>query len=100
MCIQSSLVLSAMEEGLAELGQHVRLAQDEQLVPLDGHLGASIFGVEDLVALRDVEWAASAVLVDGAVADGDDLALLRLLFGGVGEEDAASGRRLPLDPLD
>src|SRR6185312_6462136 len=92
--------LSPMDEGLAELRQHVRLTQDEQVVPLDGYLGASVFGVEDLVALRDVERAAAAVLVDGAIADGDDLPLLRLLLGGVGENDAASGRRLLLDRLD
>src|SRR3954451_6472481 len=89
-----------MAEGLAELRQPVRLPQDEQGVPLDGYRGAAVFGVEDLVALRDVERAAAAVLVDGAIADGDDLALLRLLFGRVGEDDAASGRRLLLDRLD
>ena len=46
------------------------------------------------------ERPASAVLVDGAVANRDDLALLRLLFGRVGEDDAACGRLLLLDRLD
>ena len=89
-----------MAGGLAELGEDVRLAQHEQVVALDGHLGAAVFGVEDLVPLRDVERAATAVLLDRAVADGDDLALLRLLFGRVGEDDAAGGRLLLLDRLD
>ena len=38
-----------------------------------------------------------AVLVAAAVADGEDLALLGLLLGGVGEDDAAGGRLLLLD---
>ena len=84
---------------LADLGEHVRLAQDEQVLAVDRDLGAAVLGVEDLVALGDVERAALAVLVDRAVADGEDLALLRLLLGGVGEDDAARGRLLLLDRL-
>src|SRR6478609_2875974 len=85
--------------GLAELGEDVRLAQHEQFVALDGDLGPAVFGVEDLVALAHVERAASAVLVDRAIADGDDLALLGLLLGRIGEDDAAGGRLLLIDWL-
>src|SRR6185295_9961516 len=62
-------------------------------------LSAAVFRVEDLVAIADVERATAAVLVDRAIADGDDPALLRLLFGRVGEDDSASGRLLLLDRL-
>ena len=41
-----------------------------------------------------------AALVAGARADGDDLALLRLLLGGVGDDDAALGLLFGLDALD
>ena len=41
-----------------------------------------------------------AGLVAGAGADGDDFALLRLLLGGVGDDDAAGGLGLGVDALD
>ena len=43
------------------------------------------------VAGLDLERAKLAVVLDLAVADGDDLALDRLLLGGVGDDDAALG---------
>ena len=67
-----------MREGSAGyLGQHVRLAKHEELVPLDVDLGAAVFRVEDFVAIADVDRAAAAVLVVSALADGDDLLVLR-----------------------
>ncbi len=39
-----------------------------------------------------------ALLVAGAGAYGDDLALLRLLLGGIGDDDAAFGSFVLLDP--
>src|SRR6202035_5024456 len=45
----------------------------------------------------DVEWDALAGIVELAVANGEDLALLRLLLGGVGKDEAASGLLLLLD---
>ena len=80
----SSFVLSLQASD--DLGEDVRLAQDEHVLAVDLDLGAAVLGVEDLVALRDVERAALAVLV-GAIADGDDLALLGLLLRGVGEDE-------------
>ena len=53
-----------------------------------------------LVADLDLERPALAVLGDPAVADGDDLALLRLVLRGVGQHDPAGRRRLGLFPLD
>src|SRR5215213_10570925 len=87
--------------GSADLGEHVRLAQDQQVVAVHGDLRAAVLRVEDLVALGDVERdALLAVLVPPAVAGCQDLAALRLLLGGVGEDDAAGGRLLLLDRLD
>src|SRR3954451_15708638 len=81
-----------------DLGEDVGLAEHEQILSVDLDLGAAVLRVEDLVALRDVERnALLALVVVTAVADGDDLALLRLFLGGVGEDDAAGGRLLLLD---
>src|SRR4051794_40538913 len=83
---------------LLDLGQDVGLAQDQQVLAVDLDLGPAVLAVEDGVALRDVERdALVAVIVEAAVADGDDLAALRLLLGGVGEDEAAGSRLLLLD---
>src|SRR5215208_6510202 len=84
---------------LQDFREHVRLAQHEQLLAVDFDLGSAVLRVEDLVALGHVERAALAVL-DGTVADGDDLALLGLLLRGIGEDETASGRLLLLDRLN
>ena len=72
------------------IAEDVVLAQDEVLVAVDLDLGARVLAEEDLVARLDVERTELAVVADLAVADGDDLALERLLLGGVGDEDAAA----------
>src|SRR5690349_15911526 len=90
-----------VERLLDDLGEDVRLAQDEQVVAVDLHLGPAVLAVKDLVALGDIERnALLAVLIPGAIAYRDDLALLGLLTGGVGEHDAACSRLLLLDRLD
>src|SRR6202042_2568738 len=81
-----------------DLGQHVRLAEDEELLAVHLDLGSAVLAVEDLVAFGDVERSALAgVLVDLAVADRENLALLGLFFRGVGQDDATGGRLLLLD---
>src|SRR3990172_3778635 len=67
------------------------LAQDHVLDAVDGDLVAGVLAEEDAVALLDLERADLAVLEVAALADGDDLALLRLLLGGLGDEQAAGG---------
>jgi hypothetical protein len=68
-----------------DLGEDVGLAKDQQVLAVDLDLRAAVLRVEDLVALGDVERdALLALVVEPAVADGDDLALLGLLLGGVG----------------
>src|SRR5207237_1155248 len=63
LCAISVLVLLGLD-----LGQHVGLAEDEELLAVHLDLGAAVLAVEDLVAFGDVERRALAgVLVDLAV---------------------------------
>jgi len=73
---------------------------DEEVFAIDLDLGAAPLAEEDAVAGLDVERDAFAVVLRLAVPGGDDLALLRLLLGGVGNDDATSGLRLGIDSLD
>ena len=82
-----------------DLGQHVGLAQHQQVLAVDLDLRAAVLGVQDLVALGHVERDALArLLAELAVADGEDLALLGLLLRGVGKDDAAERSSRPPRP--
>ena len=81
----------ARAASLLDDAEDVVFADDEVLFAVDLHLGAGVLAEEDAVADLDVELADRAVLEDLAVADGDDLALDGLLFGGVGDDDPALG---------
>ena len=63
----------------------------EELFAVDLDLGAGPFSEEDAVAGLDVERLNFSAFVAGARADGDDLAFLRLLLGGVRNDDPALG---------
>src|ERR1017187_9004311 len=89
---------------LLDDGQHFVLAEDQMLFVIDLDLGAGVLADEDPVALLDVQRELLAILVDLALADGDDLGLHGLLFGGVGDDDPplfVLGRLHPLheDPV-
>ena len=84
-------------ERLREHGQHFVLAEDEDVLALDADVGARILAEKDLVAHLHVEGDLGPVVEDLAVPDGQDLALLRLLLGRVGDDDAALGGLLLLD---
>ena len=58
---------------------------------IDLDLGAAPLAEQHAVAGLDVEGNDLAGLVARAGTDGDDLALHRLLFGSVGNDDAAGG---------
>ena len=68
------------------------------LADLDG--AATELGDEDLVTGLDAQRYPLAVLVVEAGADGENLALVELLDGRVGEEDSRRGLRFGLDALD
>src|SRR3954447_20353523 len=59
-------------------------------------LGAAVLRVQDGVADLDVDRDAVALVVDAARADSEDGALLRLLLGGVRNDDARGGGGLGL----
>src|SRR4051794_38671813 len=61
-------------------GEDVVLTDEHVLVTVELHLGAAVFAEEHGVADLDVDRALLPVLQDLAVADGDDLALDRLLL--------------------
>src|SRR6476659_5603650 len=68
-------------------GEDVLLAHDQQLIAVDLELVPGVLGVEDLVALLDVDRLALAVVEDPAWTDREDRALLGLLLGGVRQDD-------------
>src|SRR5215210_3665441 len=69
----------------------VGLLHDQELLVVELDLGPRPLAEQDAVAGLDVERAQLALVVQGAGADGDHLALLRLLLGGVGDDDPARG---------
>src|SRR5437870_3678145 len=62
---------------------------------VDLDLGPAVLRVDDLVADRDVERDALALL-EPARSDGHDFALLGLFLRGVGDDDPARGRLVVL----
>src|SRR4051812_34132459 len=92
---------SSVASSLLDYGEDVGFAEDEQIVTLHLHLRAAVLGVEDCVALRYVEWdALFAILIPAPVADCKDFALLGLLLGGVGQNDATGCGLLLVERLD
>src|SRR5207237_8255038 len=106
LCEPSGFSLLVFLDGLDrgavadDLGEDVRFAQDQNLVGADLDLGAAVLAEDDLVTLLDVHGDVLAVLVAGAWADCQDAAALRLLLGGVRQDDAARRRFLFLEDLD
>ena len=83
------------------IGEDVAGGEDQQVVAVDGDLGAAVLAVDDGVADLDVDGDDLAGLLGAAArADGEDLALLGLLLGGVGDDQAAGGGLLGLVGLD
>src|SRR6185503_3148031 len=70
-------------------GQDLVLAHDQVLLALELDLLTRILAEEDQVARLHVERNALAVVFGLASASRDDLALLGLLFGRVGDDDPA-----------
>src|SRR5215217_8426931 len=107
----SSLLVCSLLGGLASGGllrrgpafedaQDVGLLHDEELLAVELDLGARPLAEQDAVAGLHVERAQLALVVERAGADGDHLALLRLLLGGVGDDDAAGRLLLRRDAAD
>src|SRR5581483_6581404 len=79
---------------------HVGFLHDEVFDAVELHFGAGPLAEQDPVACLDVERDELARLVAAAGADGDHFAFLRLLLGGVRNDDAAGGPLIGLDPAN
>src|SRR5262249_6628770 len=86
--------------GTFEDCQNLVFAHDEVLLTVELDLLAGILAEQDSVAGLHIERDALAVILRLAVADSDDLALLRLLLGGVRDDDAPHLLFAFLDALD
>src|ERR671912_1084047 len=83
-------LLAAGRAGALDDAEDFVLAHDEQLLAVDLDLRAAVLAEQHAVTGLNVEFLARAVLLAFAIADGDDLALLRLLLRGVGDDDPAA----------
>src|SRR6185295_5493245 len=83
----------------ADDGQDLVLAQDDEVVAVELDFAAGILAHEDPVALLDVHGRALALVVQLARTDGDHLGLLRLLLGGVRNDDPTPDLLLLLNAL-
>src|SRR5438874_12951570 len=96
-----SLGLRAGQLAVADnLGEPVRLTQDQNLVGAELDLGPAVLAEDDLVAFLEIHLDVLPVLVATARADGQDTAALRLLLGRVGQHDAADRRLLLIEDLN
>src|SRR5579871_4794850 len=85
---------------LHNLRENIALAHDLDFLPVDLDVVAGVAAVQNLVALADVERVTLAVVVHLARADREDAATLRLLLGGVRQQDATGGLRFGFERLD
>src|SRR5918995_1125215 len=86
--------------GTLDDAHDVALLHDQEILAINAHLGAGPLAEQDAVAGLHVEGLNLAGLVAGARPGGDHLALLRLLLGGVRDDDAALGLLFRVDAAD
>src|SRR3954449_11455656 len=95
------LGLGARELAVADnLGEHIRLAQDQNFVGPELDLGAAVLAEDDLVAFLEIHLDVLPVLVPSTGTYGEDAAALRLLLRRVGQHDAADRRLFLIEDLD
>src|ERR1700759_2616245 len=71
--------------------EKVALLHDEEVLAVDLHFGPRPFAEQDTVTGLHIERDQLALLIPRSGTRGDNLALLRLLLRGVGNNDAAGG---------
>src|SRR5947208_5566284 len=86
--------------GLFENAHDVAFLHDQEIDAVDLDLGARPLAEQHALADLEVDRDQLAGLIAAARPHGDDLALARLLLGGVGNDDAAGRLRLGIDALD
>src|SRR5580704_10074653 len=77
---------------LLENAEYFFLTHNEEFLAIDLDLGPRILAEQNAVAGLHVQGEYFALVVRLALTDGDDLTLLRLFFGRVGDDDAAADR--------
>src|ERR1700732_4889818 len=77
--------------GAGEDAEDFIFLHDDELFAVDLDLGAGVLAEQDAVALMDGQGEGLAFVVGAAFAGGNDFSLLRLVFGRVGNDDAAAG---------
>src|SRR5262249_3118490 len=77
----------------------VGLLHDQEFLAVDLDLGPRPFAEQHAVAALEIDRDQLASLVATAGPNGDNLAFLRLLLGGVGDDDTALGLLLGVDTL-
>src|SRR3954454_2328896 len=85
---------------VGEDAHDVALFHDQVVVAVDLDLGARPLAKQHAFSNLHVDGDELAVLVAAAWADGDNLALLRLLLNGIGNDDPAGGLFFGGDALD
>src|ERR671935_1273106 len=95
------LGLRAGELAVADdLGEHVRLTQDQNFLGPELDLGPAVLAEDDLVAFLEIHLDVVPVLVPSAGADGEDAPALRLLLRRVGQHDAADRSLFLIEDFD
>src|SRR5947199_5830930 len=87
-------------DGLFENAHDVAFLHDQEIDAVDLDLGARPLAEQHALADLEIDRNQFAGLVAAARTDSHDLALRGLLFGGVGNDDAARGLLLGIDALD
>src|SRR6266566_1545441 len=85
--------------GLVNDREHIGLAKYQELVVIDGDFAAAVLAVKNLVADLELHRDADVFLIPTR-AHGDDLALLGLFLGGVGDEKSPAHLLRVLERLD
>src|ERR1700674_690214 len=85
---------------LVEDPQDIVLAHDQMVLAFELDLAARVLAEQDLVAGPYFDRDKLAVFAVLALADSDDLALLRLFFGGVRDDNSTLGPLHFLDTFD
>src|SRR5436190_6979578 len=85
---------------LLDHGEEVLFAHHQELVAIDLDGLAAVFAEQDAIALLDVHGDDVAAVIALAGADRQDFALVRLLGGGVGNDDSGRGLGFLLHAFD
>src|ERR671934_624066 len=102
MCCSYLLLLGLRAGQLAvahDLGEHVRLTQDQNFLGPELDLGPAVLAEDDLVAFLEIHLDVIPVLVPGTWTDGENTPALRLLLRRVGQHDPADRGLFVLEDL-